>query len=154
MNQARIYAVTQPIFLDELGGNFLAFIPDALSERIYPIRAMLDAGLTVAFSSDAPVVSNDSPLAGIQAALLRRTREGAVLLPDQAINALEALFAYTAGGAIVAGEEQSRGSIQAGRWADFAVLSADPTMVDPEELQKITVESTYLAGKQVYSKQA
>jgi predicted amidohydrolase YtcJ len=154
MERARIYAVTQPIFLDELGSNFLAYIPDALSQRIYPIRAMLDAGLTVAFSSDAPVVNNDSPLAGMQAALLRRTREGAVLLPEQAINAREALFAYTTGGAIVAGEEQSRGSIQAGRWADFAVLSADPTAVDPEELQKITVESTYLAGRQVYSKQA
>jgi hypothetical protein len=154
MKHAGIYAVTQPIFLDELGGNFLSYIPDALSQRIYPIRAMLDAGLTVAFSSDSPVVSNDSPLAGMQAAVLRRTREGAVLLPEQAINAREALFAYTTGGAIVTGEEQSRGSIQAGLWADFAILSADPTSVDPEEIQKITVENTYLAGKQVYSKQA
>jgi predicted amidohydrolase YtcJ len=154
MARAQIYSVTQPIFLDELGGNFLAFIPDALSQRIYPIRTMLDAGLTVAFSSDAPVVSNDAPLAGIQAAVLRRTREGTVLLPEQAISAREALYAYTAAGAIVTGEEQSRGSIQAGRWADFAILSEDPTAVDAEELKKITVECTYLAGKQVYSKHA
>lgn len=154
MFKARALAVTQPIFLDELGANFNAFIPDSLKSRVYPIRAMLDAGLTVAFSSDAPVVTDDSPLAGIQAAILRRTRKGESLLPEEAVTAEEALYAYTLGSATVAGEEQTRGSIRQGRWADFAVLSADPTVVEPEAIRNIAVEQTYLAGKLVYSKDA
>lgn len=154
MFKAGGFAVTQPIFLDELGANFKAFIPGSLESRVYPIRSMLDAGLTVAFSSDAPVVSDDSPLAGIQAAVLRRTREGECMLPDQAVTAEEALYAYTVGSATVAGEEHARGSIQSGRWADLAVLSADPTAVEPETIRSIVVEQTYLAGKLVYSRQA
>jgi predicted amidohydrolase YtcJ len=154
MFKAGGFAVTQPIFLDELGANFKAFIPGSLESRVYPIRSMLDAGLTVAFSSDAPVVSDDSPLAGIQAAVLRRTREGECMPPDQAVTAEEALYAYTVGSATVAGEEHARGSIQSGRWADLAVLSADPTAVEPETIRSIVVEQTYLAGKLVYSRQA
>jgi len=154
MSKASIFAVTQPIFLDELGANFKAFIPAQLETRVYPIRAMIDAGLTVAFSSDAPVVSDDSPLAGMQAAILRRTREGDSILPEQAVTAEEALYAYTVGSAIVAGEKHVRGSIQPGRWADFAALSADPTAVEPEAIRNIVVEQTYLAGKLVYSRQA
>jgi predicted amidohydrolase YtcJ len=150
---ANVFAVTQPIFLDELGANFIAFIPDNLESRVYPIRAMLDAGLTVAFSSDAPVVSDDSPLAGMQAAVLRRTREGECILPEQAVTAEEALHAYTLGSATVAGQEHTRGSIQPGRWADFAVLSADPTAVEPDAIRNIDVEQTYLAGRLVYSRQ-
>jgi hypothetical protein len=154
MAAAGVLAVTQPIFLDELGANFSAFVPDALFERIYPFKAMLQAGLVVAFSSDAPVVENDSPLKGIEAAITRRTREGKTILPDQAITAEEGLTAYTRAAAEVAGEEQTRGSIQEGRWADFALLSADPTRVAAEAIGDIRVERTYLGGKLVYARQA
>jgi predicted amidohydrolase YtcJ len=75
-------------------------------------------------------------------------------LPEQAVTAEEALYAYTVGSAIVAGEKHVRGSIQPGRWADFAALSADPTAVEPEAIRNIVVEQTYLAGKLVYSRQA
>ena len=137
-----------------MGANFSAFVPDALFERIYPFKAMLQAGLVVAFSSDAPVVENDSPLKGIEAAITRRTREGKTILPDQAITAEEGLTAYTRAAAEVAGEEQTRGSIQEGRWADFALLSADPTRVAAEAIGDIRVERTYLGGKLVYARQA
>jgi predicted amidohydrolase YtcJ len=149
---AGVIAVTQPIFIDELGANFLAYVPDELADRIYPIRDMIDAGVTVAFSSDAPVVINDSPLAGIQASILRLTREGESILPQQAVTVEEALRAYTVAAAKASGEEQARGSIQPGRWADFAILSSDPTTAEPETIRDIAVEGTYLAGQLVYSK--
>ena len=145
-------AVTQPIFLDELGANFKAYVPDSLAAQVYPIRDMLAAGLTVAFSSDAPVVLNDAPLKGVEAAVLRRTAEGKSILPEQAVSVEEALFAYTTAAAEAAGEEHSRGSIQPGHWADFAVLSDDPTVVAAENISKILVEQTYLAGKLVYER--
>ena len=80
-----------------LGRNFRHYLPDALLPRAYPIRAMLDAGITVALSSDAPVVENDSPLAGIQAALTRRTR-GPPDCPGPGHPVREALDAYTRAG--------------------------------------------------------
>jgi predicted amidohydrolase YtcJ len=90
----------------------------------------------------------------MRAAVLRRTREGKTLLPEQATSIEEALYAYTTGSAFASGEEQTRGSIQPGRWADFAVLSADPTAVAPETIREISVEKTYLAGELVYSRNA
>jgi predicted amidohydrolase YtcJ len=147
-----IVAVTQPIFLNELGANFLAVVPDRLASRIYPFQDMLQAGLPVAFSSDAPVVENDCPLAGIHAAITRRSREGKTILAEQAISAEQALYAYTRAAAVAAGEESLRGSIQAGRWADFALLSADPTAVEPEAIPGIQVQRTYLGGKPAYER--
>jgi hypothetical protein len=145
-----LHVATQPIFLDELGANFLSAIPDALYPQIYPFRAMINAGIVVAFSSDAPVVENDSPIAGIASAIDRRTRDGIAILPEESITATEALYAYTAAAARCSGEEATRGTITPGRWADFAILSADPTETPIEEMRSIQVRQTWLAGNLVY----
>ncbi|MBV9082021.1 MAG: amidohydrolase, partial [Acidobacteriaceae bacterium] len=147
-----VIAVPQSIFLYELGGNFLEMLPESLFPRTYPIRAMLDAGLTVALSSDAPVVEDDNPLRGIYAAVTRRTNVGETILPEQAITAQEALYAYTMGGAIASGDECNRGSLTPGKWADVAVLSADPLAAEPEALAEIRVEMTFLAGNIAYER--
>ena len=76
-----VIAAPQTIFVHELGRNFRRYLPDALLAHVYPVRGMLDAGLTVALSSDAPVVEDDSPLTGMQAAILRRDADGAPIAP-------------------------------------------------------------------------
>jgi predicted amidohydrolase YtcJ len=145
-----VISVPQTIFLYSLGENFAAMVPDAFLPRTYPIRAMFDAGLTVALSSDAPVVQDDNPFMGMYAAITRRTRQGRVLHPEQSITIDEALLGYTVNGALASGEEVSRGSLSPGKWADLAILSDDPRMVEIEELKNIRVESTFLAGKKVF----
>ncbi len=121
-----VISVPQSIFLLEFGRNFRTALPDHLLARAYPIRAMLDAGLTVALSSDAPVVENDNPLQGMRPAVDRLDDGGSPIAPDQAITVPEALFGYTMGGAIASGDEDNRGSLEPGKWADFAVLSGNP----------------------------
>jgi predicted amidohydrolase YtcJ len=145
-----VISVPQTIFIDALGANFLEMIPDSLLGRTYPIRSMLDAGLTVALSSDAPVVEDDNPLTGMRAAVLRRIRDGRVIQPEQCITAQEALRGYTVGGAVASGDLNSRGTLEEGKWADVAVLAADPLAVEPEALPEIRVEMTFLAGEKVY----
>jgi predicted amidohydrolase YtcJ len=145
-----VISVPQTIFIHALGGNFLEMVPDALLPRTYPIRNMLDAGLTVALSSDAPVVEDDNPITGMYAAILRRTKDGRTVAADQGITAQEALYGYTMAGAIASGESQLRGSLTAGKWADVAVLSANPLEVNPEMLPELRVEMTFLAGKKVW----
>lgn len=147
-----VISVPQSIFIHSLGANFLAVTPDALLPRIYPIRSMLDAGLTVALSSDAPVVEDDNPLLGMYAAITRRTKEGSVICPEQGITAEEALYGYTMGGAIASGDAATRGSITPGKWADVAVLSADPLAAETEALPQIRVDMTFLAGNKVYER--
>jgi predicted amidohydrolase YtcJ len=147
-----VIAAPQAIFLFELGRNFREYLPDVLLPRCYPLRAMLDAGLTVALSSDAPVVENDNPLAGIAAAITRRDREGHVIAPEQALTAAEALDAYTRGGAVAAGVADTLGAIAPGMWADLAVLAGHPLTTPADELSSLSVDMTMLAGRLVYER--
>lgn len=145
-----VIAVPQAAFLPALGASFRRYLPDDFIPRCYPVRAMLDAGLTVALSSDAPVIPDDNPLLGIKAAQDRGDHEGNPIAPEQAISAYEALYAYTMGGAIASGDQDNRGSITPGKWADLVVLNGDPLTTAPAELLDIKVEQTYVGGELVY----
>ena len=113
---------------------------------------MLDAGVTVALSSDAPVVEDDNPLAGMTAAITRKDRSGQPLLPEQGITAAEALDAYTRGGAVSVGLEDSLGTIAKGFRADLAVLSANPLTTPPDDLGSLAIDLTILDGRVVYER--
>jgi predicted amidohydrolase YtcJ len=141
-----IIAVPQTVFIAALGTAYRRYLPDHLLDIAYPVRAMLDAGLTVALSSDAPVVPDDNPLLGMKAALDRRDATGGTIAPDQAITAEEALYAYTMGGAIASGDDANRGSLTPGKWADLVVLSGDPLTTPADELLNIRVRQTYVGG--------
>lgn len=146
----RIAVVPQPIFIHALGASFLNYVPASLMPRLYPLRSMIDAGLTIALSSDAPVVPDAAPLKAIQSAALRFSAEGVSLVPEQRVPATETLPLYTRGGAVVAGESDVKGSISPGKYADFAVLSHDPLSVPPESFSEVRVEMTIVDGKIVY----
>jgi len=147
-----VIAAPQTIFIHSLGRNFRRYLPDSLLPRTYPVRAMLDAGVRVALSSDAPVVEDDNPLTGMMAAITRRDSEGCPIAPAQAITAGEALHAYTMGGAIASGDEANRGSIEAGKWADLALLSGNPLDVAPEALPELKVDMTLVAGRVMFER--
>ncbi len=145
-----VIAVPQTVFVHALGRNFRQYLPDVLLARAYPVRAMLDAGLTVALSSDAPVVENDSPLAGVQAAILRRDAEGHAIAADQAITLDEAFAGYTRGGAAATGDDGTRGTLAAGMHADLVVLSGNPWETPPEALDTLRVVQTWVGGRLAY----
>jgi predicted amidohydrolase YtcJ len=118
----------------------------------YAFRSLLDAGAIVVFGSDwdvAPI----SPLAGIDAAVNRRTLDGRNpegWIPEQRIRVEEALRAYTTGAAFAGFEEKEKGSLTPGRLADFVVLSADPLSIPPRQLDRIRVDTTVVGGRVVY----
>jgi hypothetical protein len=130
-----VHVVTQPIFLRELAASFERVLPQALAARLYPFRAMHDAGLATAYSSDGPVVQDLSPLAGIAIA-------AGAGVPVEA-----ALGAYTAGSAAADGTEADRGTLSAGRRADAVVLDGDPFSVPPAEIARIRVRTTLIDGR-------
>lgn len=145
----RTLVVTQPTFLYSLGANFRTYLPDDFPITPYPFRSMWNAGIEVALSSDAPVVSDD-PWLGIQSAVMRRDNTNNVIGPDEAITIAEALRSYTLGGALASGDEQNRGTLQPGKWADMIVLSENPLTIPTEELTQIRVDRTYVGGTLVF----
>jgi predicted amidohydrolase YtcJ len=147
-----VIAAPQTIFIKELGRNFRSYLPESLFPRTYPVRAMLDAGVRVALSSDAPVVEDDNPLSGMAAAVTRRDADGELIAPGEAITAAEALYAYTMGGAVATGDEANRGSVEAGKWADLAILSGNPLEEAPEQLADLEVDMTLVAGRVVFER--
>ncbi|MHB8628007.1 MAG: amidohydrolase [Aggregatilineales bacterium] len=149
--QHRVSVVPQAVFLPALGDGFLAYTPPELLGQLYPLRAMKDAGLMVALSSDAPVVPDFNPLLGIKAAADRLSASGVPIAPDQAIEVADALRMYTVNGAVVAGESTLKGSLSPGKLADMAVLSGDPLRAPVERLTDLQVEMTILNGQIVYS---
>jgi predicted amidohydrolase YtcJ len=142
-----VMVATQPSFLYDIGDTILHHLPDALVPQCYPFRGMLEAGLTVAFSSDGPVIGDLNPLLGLQSAALRRTRSGRVIAPEQAIDVPQALWCFTAGSALVSGEGARLGRLAPGFLADLVVLSGDPLATPVERLTELRVEQTWVGGR-------
>ena len=111
---------------------------------------MLDAGVTVASGSDFPCAPVE-PLLGLYSIVARRSREGRVIAPDQAISPLEALRTYTLNSATAMFRDNEVGSIEVGKRADLVVLSHDPTLVDPTFIRDIVVQQTYVDGDLEYA---
>lgn len=120
-------------------------------ERMHAARALLDAGVRVASHSDSPV-SAAEPLLRIQNLITRRSAEGRVYGASQRITPAEALRIWTLGGAVATFEEHVKGSIAAGKLADFVVLAADPLTVPPDTIKDIAIELTVLGGQIVYDR--
>lgn len=115
-------------------------------ERFNPLGEFERAGVPMTISSDAPV-AEPIPLEAIQTAVTRVTRRGHTLGPaDLRISALAALRAHTIEGAISIGREDDLGSLEVGKYADFAVLSDDPLAVPAEEIGAIEVRETWVDG--------
>jgi predicted amidohydrolase YtcJ len=116
---------------------------------ISPARDVLDAGLIFTSHHDAPVALPDS-MRVLSSTVTRVTRSGEVLGPDQRVTAYEGLKAITIWPAYQHFEENSKGSIEVGKEADFVVLSANPLTVDPLTISDIKVLETINNGTTVF----
>lgn len=147
-----VIAVPQTVFLPALGRNFRRYLPDAYIPRCYPQRSLWNAGMTVALSSDAPVVPDDNPMLGMRAAIDRRDHAGNPIALHEALTVREALWAYTMGGAVASGDDANRGSLTVGKHADMVILDRDPLQTPTPELTSIQVQQTMVGGEVVYER--
>ncbi len=132
-------------FISEIGDGMLAALGPERSTWCYRQRSFLDAGVLLPGSSDRPVVLG-APLLGIHDMVNQRTASGRPFNPAEALTAEEAIRCYTLHSARAAFREDDLGSLEPGKLADFAVLSADPTAIAAEDIGAVEVLATVVGG--------
>ena len=115
-------------------------------ETSYPWRDLIDSGAVLANGTDVPVEPID-PIASLYATVSRMTSQGEPFVPEQALTRAEALASYTINNAYAAFEEDVKGSVTPGKWADLVVLSDDFFTVDAADIAELQIEMTMVAGQ-------
>ncbi len=151
-----VTATMQPLWAtheEQMDDLTIPFLGPERATWQYPFASLVRSGARLAAGSDWPVTSPD-PLAGIHVAVNRRLAEAAdtwpAFLPDQAIDVVTALTAYTAGSAYVNSLDDT-GRIVQGAAADLVVLDRDIVAAPAEEIGHARVMATYVDGREVYS---
>src|SRR5262249_53570385 len=143
-----IVVAAQPGMLSILGDGFAEALPER-SDELYAYASWQRAGIRVAGSSDAPVITAD-PLVGIRDSVLRRTSSGRVLGPAERLAARDALALYTTEAAFAMHREHDLGSLEPGKLADFVILDRSPLDVEPEQITDIQVLATVVGGQPAF----
>ncbi len=136
-------------------GDFIEwYLGPERAAQSWPLRSMLDAGLTVANCSDTVGATpfSTNPFYSMWSAVTRQTFLGKQLIPEEAVSVKEALRLYTTGAAYAGMEEMEKGSIEPGKLADLIVIDRDILTVPEDQIKDIKVEMTVLGGRIVYQR--
>ena len=121
-----------------------------LADNISPTGWCVRRGMKFSSHHDAPVAFPDS-MRVLDATVTRRSRSGDIIGPEQRVDVMTALKAMTIWPAWQHFEEQTKGSIEVGKLADFVILDQNPLDVDPETLDQIKVTETIKEGVTVFT---
>jgi predicted amidohydrolase YtcJ len=125
----------------------------AQADLISPMKSARALGLRPANHTDFNVSPLDQ-IFTIHTAVNRVSRSGRVMGAEECVTPLEALEAITIDGARMYGEEATKGSVEVGKLADFAILSVNPLTVPPATIKTIRVMETIKEGKTVWKRPA
>ena len=153
--QLGVIASTQAMFANPDAttlNNFAVVLGPERAAHADDFKQFDDAGAMQAFGSDWPVFS-DQVLPAIYCAVTRMTPQGTPAggwYPQNRISAAAALRHFTRDGAYASFDENSRGTLAAGRLADFVVLSQDILSIPPSEILRTRVLLTVMGGRDTY----
>jgi hypothetical protein len=150
--RAQVIASMQPYHCADDGRWAEKRIGPERAKGTYAFRSLLEAGATLAFGTDWNVAPLD-PLAGIAAAVTRRTLDGKHpdgWVPEQKISVEETMHAYTVGSAYAEFAEQAKGSLAPGKLADLVILDRDIFNIPPTEIESARVRLTMVDGRVVH----
>ena len=150
IERLNLHVYAQTIFLDYDINIVKERVGEDLAQTSYAWKTLMKRGVTVSNGSDAPVELPDV-MAGIQCAVTRKTLNGQKeYLPEEAFSIKEAIASYTVQSAKASFEENKKGKIQEGMFADFVLLNENLFEVDCDKLKHVEILETYLGGKMVY----
>jgi predicted amidohydrolase YtcJ len=126
--------------------------PARTAEGAYRWRTLVKSGVVLANGSDFPV-EEANPMLGFYAAVTRQDPSGSPpggWMPEERLSREEALRSFTLGAAYAAHVESVLGSLEAGKLADFVVLSKDIMRIPAPDILTTTVRMTVVGGEVVY----
>lgn len=133
------------------GEYFIDRYGKAAAKNSPPVRKMLELGIPIGAGTDATRVASYNPWVSLYWLISGKTVGGTVLYGEEnKLSRLEALKLYTLGSASLSREEQVKGSLSIGKYADLAVLSQDYFNIPEEAIKNTTSLLTILGGKVVY----
>jgi len=116
-----------------------------------PIATIRKMGLHLGGGTDGNRASSHNPWVGIEWLVTGKTMGGTKLQSDRnLLDRVEALRLYAANGAFFTREEDKKGTLEVGKWADLAILSDDYMSVPKERISHISALLTMVGGKVVY----
>ena len=144
MKQLDLIASVQPHFVES---DF--WVPDRVGKMrarwVYAFKTLMREGVMVVSGSDCPV-EPINPMLGIWAATSRKD------FAEERLTVEEALKTFTLNAAYASFDEEKRGTIEVGKFADLTILSDDLFNVPLDNIKKIRVETTIVNGKVVYAR--
>ncbi|HYC77846.1 MAG TPA: amidohydrolase [Planctomycetota bacterium] len=155
-NLARIKALGGGVAIQ----NRMAFAGELFAERYGkeaasqapPLRRLIESGVPLGAGTDATRVSSYNPWLALSWMVTGKTVGGLRLAADaNLLTREEALRLYTVGSAWFSGGEATKGTIAVGRFADFAILSADYFSVPEDEIRTLRAALTAIGGDVVYA---
>ncbi len=132
-------------FMHDLGDAYIANRGADAMRHMWPHRTLIDRGVPAPGHSDA-AVCQFNPFLALWSMVNRKTATGQSLDRREAVTPTEALRAYTILGAWSGREENVKGSLEAGKVADFAILDRDYFTIDPDDIRNVRVLATYVNG--------
>ena len=146
-----VVPVPQSRFIGQFGHGYRRCLGEHRIDKVFPIRSLLDLGMVVAGSSDAPISDGD-PVQGIADMVQRIAPDGSVVAPNERVTVEQALLAYTRGSAYAEGTEAWKGRLIPGHVADFTVLDQDVLQVPAPAIRDTRVLATVVDGSAVYER--
>lgn len=144
---------TQPHAIRLFADALMDLWGEERASQIIPTRTWLDMGIPLSLSSDAPTMPWWRPPVIMAEATQRLTASNKVLGPDQVLSIDEAMYAYTMAGAYADFQENVKGSLEPGKFADLVVWRADPYSTALHDLlEEHPVDLTILGGKTIFER--
>lgn len=158
MQRLGIVADLQPAWLWLDGATLRKQFGDERLEYFQPYQSLFEHNVVVGGGSDhmqrigsLRSVNPYNPFLGMWITLARQPRRtDKPLHPEQSISREQALRLYTTNNAFLTFEEKEKGALETGKLADFVILKTDLMTCPLDEIQRITVQETYVGGQQVY----
>lgn len=158
MKEIGIVADLQPTWLERDGATLRAQFGDARLRYFQPYKSLFDAGVKVGGGSDhmqkigsMRAINPYNPFYGMWVTLVRQPRwTDQPLHSEERISREQAIRLYTINNAFLMFAEKDKGSLEAGKLADFIVLKQDILTCPVDQVKSVQVAQTYVGGKQVY----
>lgn len=142
----------QPIFLYAEITSHVGSLGLERTQKAYPMKSWMEAGLQCCISTDSPAtswVTPTDPFVSLKAATTRIAWDGTDCGQDETISLEDAIKLYTRESAIVLGYTNT-GVLAPGYCADFVVLDRDIFQIPCDQLDQVKVQETYINGERVY----